>query len=155
MIKPLTMRTNAVVRPSIRQKSVNTPSGNETVFRMEMEQHLTNNRNGQAYLSTDTHNELGRRHEENVHQLGRLDPVSEAKYLVTMASLNYDGQARLAASMHTTQQAVSKIYRAHEYGTDYARDLEKLLRDTEAGSDQRKKALIDLNEQFSRNVQGQ
>ena len=122
---------------------------------MEMEQHLTNNRNGQAYLSADTHTELGRRHEENVHQLGRLDPVSEARYLVTMASLNYDGQARLAASTHTTQQAVAKIYRAHEYGSDYAKKLEKLVRDTEAGSDQRKKALIDLNEQFSRNVQGQ
>ncbi|MEE2902211.1 MAG: hypothetical protein VYC39_07760 [Myxococcota bacterium] len=155
MIKPLTMRINAALRPAIRQKSVDTSAGHETVFRTEVEQHLTNNRSGQAYLSTDTHKELGRRHEENVHQLGRLDPVSEAKYLVTMASLNYDGQARLAASMHTTQQAVSKIYRAHEYGADYARDLEKLLRDTEPGSDQRKKALIDLNEQFNRNVHAQ
>jgi len=154
MIKLLTTRTTSFVRPSIRQPSVNTSAGNETVFRREIEQHLTNNRKGKAYLSTDTHKELGRRHEENVHQLGRLDPVSEARYLVTMASLNYDGQARLAASMYTTQQAVSKIYRAHEYGSDYSRDLEKLLRDTEAGSDSRKKALIDLSEQFNRNVQG-
>lgn len=154
MIGLTPLRIGLDARPSRTQSASKAPNASETAFRAEMEVHLANNRNGQAYLSENTHAELGRRHRENVSSLGQLDPVSEAKYLVTMSALNYDGQARLAASMHTTQQAVSKIYRAHEFGSEYASELDKIVNSTEAGSSERREALVSLNQQFAQSVNG-
>ena len=124
----------------------------ETGFRQSVENHLSNNRSGHAYLSKSVHHELRNRNQSNIDELARRDPVAEARYLVAMASLNYDGQARMAASIFTTQQAVGRIYAAHEHAESFSADLKAITENTALDEQARAEKITEAMQKYADKV---
>jgi len=124
----------------------------ETGFRQSVENHLSNNRSGTAYLSRDVHHELRDRNQSNINELARRDPVAEARYLVAMASLNYDGQARMAAAVYTSQQAVGRIYAAHEHAESFSADLKAITDNTNLDEQTRTKKISEAMQSYADKV---
>ena len=127
-------------------------NASETSFRQSVENHLSNNRSGTAYLSKGVHHELRDRNQSNINELARRDPVAEARYLVAMASLNYDGQARMAAAVYTSQQAVGRIYAAHEHADSFSADLKAITDNTDLDEQTRAQKITEAMQSYADKV---
>jgi len=147
-----TMYPRSFVRNTAKKAA--TDSAQESGFRRRVEDHLANNRSGHADRSKNVHHVLRERHKDNVNILAHQDPVAEARYLVAMASLHYDGQARMAASVFSTQQAVSRIYAANENAEAFQSDLQAINDDQTLDTEARTKKLVEAMQRYSDRVSG-
>jgi hypothetical protein len=156
MIRALFNLSSTWKAPRKIQANANTSAAlrnaQETGFRERMENHLADNRSGLAFRSTDVHDDLRERHQSNVTELGKRDPVAEAHYLVAMASLNYDGQARMAATIHTSQQAVGRIYAAHEHAQSFSDDLKAITENMDLDSKTRTEQISEAMQKYAGKV---
>jgi len=89
-----------------------TSASRESGFRLRLESHLRDFRSGRPWRSLQVNQELRDRHQENRVSLAELDPESLRLYVDLISGMDYEQQARLAATVFSMNRHLMELKQA-------------------------------------------
>ena len=80
-------------------------------FRLRMENHIRDVKNGEFWRSVPVNQELRDKHRNNIGNLARFDRGALHRYVGLLSGLPYSQQARLAATMNDVAKTLDDLER--------------------------------------------
>ena len=100
---------------SLRKASTGSKDPNvETGFRLRMENHIRDVKQGASWRSLPVNQELRHKHRHNIAHLAKFDRGTLHRYVGLLSGLPYSQQARLAATMNDVANTLAGLERQHK-----------------------------------------
>ena len=112
-VRPHTTLNQAIVSSGLfgARMSQSSTMSSSSGFRVKLENHLTDVRQGRSWRSDNVYHNLRHRHAINREVLAGVDATAYQQYLGLMSGMTYTQQARIAATVHEMSSTIMSLRR--------------------------------------------